>query len=118
MHRVGLNRSGRRISPVVCFAAAAIVAATTSAQPAADTPGAGRHGARPSERSEPLTWDECLLFLLRIIHDLYGGDPSEITEGMDPVVAMNIVATHYTTAGSPPSTLMQRLQAQATILQC
>jgi hypothetical protein len=71
-----------------------------------------------SLRPEPASWDAFLLFLLRILHDLYGGDPSEISEGMPPVAAMQIVSTHYSNQGVPPTSLLGKIQARTTILLC
>ncbi len=71
-----------------------------------------------SRRSEPLTWDIYLLFLLRILHDLYGGDPAQIESGMDPVTAMGIVTDHYHCCGTPPPSLLGQLQARSTIVEC
>jgi hypothetical protein len=68
--------------------------------------------------SDPASWDVFFLFLLRVLHGLFGGDTSDIPDGMDTLAAMQVVSTHYSAQGVPPATLLGKLQARAMILQC
>lgn len=103
------RKSGLCLSLVAC-AFACSSANSTAAQPPTRTLG--------DVSSEPVSWDAYFLLLLRILHELYDGDPSEITQGMDCVAAMQVVTNHYLSQGVPPTSLVERLQAQATIIAC
>jgi hypothetical protein len=89
----------------------------------ASTPAMARSAAptlpsSAAQFTEPVGWDVYFLFLLRILMGLFGGNPESIFESMDPLDAMEVVSSHYTNQGVPPTTLLGRLLAQTTILTC
>ncbi len=82
------------------------------------TPGTTPDRPTLSQRSEPLTWDIYLLFLLRVLHQMYGGDESEISSITDPVQAMAMVTAQAASCGDGPVGLVEQLNRQAATQEC
>jgi hypothetical protein len=68
--------------------------------------------------TEPSRWDRLLILLLRLLYELYGGDPDNIPEDGDAVAAMALIKAHYDENGTPEFSPLERAAAREIIKQC
>jgi hypothetical protein len=67
---------------------------------------------------DPPTWDVYLLFLLRLLYELYGGDDGDMGPNVGPLAAMAMIEDRYIAFGTPSFSTMERADARSLIEDC